>query len=206
MATTSRQLKFLKIDIQWGVQPGKGGGTQNSRFTVALAEKKWATTNWMDGSPEDVATPQLSHLLTLASMLDNSGKDTVAPMIVAVRARTANNGSFPVTQSIIDRWEAVEQRHGLQSGLEKLGTRRNSISELSSVMHLRPLDPIIIDKCIVSIQSAQFGKVILLAFSDGSVQYRDRFTFNELYAEPDLGSVFNLRQVGWVFPDDCQCT
>lgn len=149
--------------------------------------------------------PEVSHLLTLPSILDNAGKDTVPPMVVSVRSRTSNNDSGPATQSIIDRWEAVEQRHNVQAAVEQLGNRRNSISsEPSTAIHMRPLDPIVIDKCIVGLQSAHFGKVVIISFSDGSIQYRDRFSFNELYTERELASVLNLRQVGWVFPDDCQ--
>ena len=148
--------------------------------------------------------PEVSHLLALPSILDSTGKDTVPPMVVSVRSRTSNNDSSPATQSIIDRWEAVEQRHNVQSAVEQLGNRRNSISsEPSTTIRLRPLDPIIIDKCIIGLQPAHFGKAVILCFSDGTIQYRDRFTFNELYTEREVNSVLNLRQVGWTFPEDC---
>lgn len=205
LVTTSRQLKLLKIDIQWGAQPGKTGGAQNTRFTAALSEKHWATTSWIDDSPGNVSMPEVSHLLTLPSLLDNTGKDTVPPMVVSVRSRTSNNDGGPATQSIIDRWEAMEQRHNVQSAVEQLGNRRNSISEPSTAIRMRPLDPIVIDKCIVGLQSVQFGKVVIITFSDGSIQHRDRFTFDELYTEREVGAVSNLRQVGWTFPDECQC-
>lgn len=206
MVTASRQLKFLKVELHWGAQPSKGGGMQNTRFTASLVEKHCATTGWIDESAEDAAAPEVSHLLALPSVLDATGKDTVPPMIISVRTRAANSGSYPVMQSIIDRWEAVEQRHNLQSAVEQLGNRRNSISsEPSSTTRMRPLESVAIDKCVVGLQSSQFGRVIILSFSDGSVQHRDRFTFNEIYTERAITGISSLCQVGWAFPSDSPC-
>ena len=207
--TTSKQLKFLRIDLRWGAQPGKSASARTStQFTAALAEKHLATTSWMDDTAEDLSMPEVSHLLTLPSLLDNTGKDMVPPMVISVRARISDNGSYPATtQSIIDRWEAVEQqRHHVHSALEQLGNRRNSISsETSPTTYLRQLEPIVIDRCVVGLQSTQFGKIVVITFSDGSVQHRDRFTFDEIYTEREVGAIFNLRQVGWTFPDESRC-
>lgn len=206
LVTAARQIEFVRIDIQWIVQAGKERGSQDTRFNAGLVEKHCATTTWVGDSPEDASTPEVTHLLVLPSMLDKTGKDTVPPMVVSVRARTSDAGSLPAAQCIIDRWEAVEQRPNLQSAIEQLGNRRNSVSsEPSSSFHMRPLEPIIIDKCAVGVQSAHFGRVVILTFSDGSVQYRDRFSFEEIYKENEYSSVMSLRQVGFTFPDDCQC-
>ncbi|KAF4123420.1 hypothetical protein GMORB2_6121 [Geosmithia morbida] len=206
MITTARQLQFVRVDIQWVVQPGKERGSQDTRFNAGLVAKSCAITSWADDTPEQVSTPEVTNLLVLPSVTDKAGKETVPPMVVTTRARTTSPGTFPAAQTIINRWEAREQNHKLQSAVRQLGNRRNSTaSEPASSMSLNPLEPILIDKCVIGLQSAQFGKAVILTFSDGSVQHRDRSTFEEIYTEREYASVMNLQQVGFTFPDDWQC-
>lgn len=206
MATTSRQLRLFKIDLQWQTQVPKGGHPQNARFNLTLSKKHWATTSWLDDIPEQLSTPELSHLHTVPSLLDDTGSNTLDPMVISVRSRTPNDTSFPLVQSVVERWEAVEDKHGLQSALQQLANRRNSIpSEPPTTVQMVPLQPTIFDKCIIGVQTSQFGKVIILTFADGSVQYRDRETFQELYLTRETQSVSHLKQLGWIFPEDSQC-
>lgn len=205
LATAAKQLKLIKVEIQWSAQPGKTGGAQNARFSVVLTEKHLATTSWCVDS-EDASGSHLSHLLALPSMLDNTGKNMVPPLVITVRSRAQSSGSFSAHQTVIDRWEAVEVRHHLHPAIEQLGNRRNSTaSESTPGVFLRPLEPTVLPKTVISIQSAQFGKIIILTFSDGSVEYRDRFTFQELFTEQDVSVVSNLRQFGWTFAADGPC-
>lgn len=127
-------------------------------------------------------------------------------MVISVRPKPPNETSFSMAQSIIERWEAVDEKHDLQAALEQLGNRRNSVSSDSpATVHMRPLPPLIIDKCLVGIQTSQFGKVVVLIFADGSVQHRDRENFQELYTMRETQSVTHLKQLGWIFPEDSQC-
>lgn len=207
LTTTLGQLKFVKVEIQWGTAPVKTAGPQGTRYSATLVEKHCATTSWASDSPEDASMPQISHLLALPSILDNSGKNMVPPIVVSVRSRPPNSGPISAAQSIIDRWEAVEQRPNLHSAIEQLGNRRNSISsEPSNGISMSSLDPVNISKCIVGIQSAQFEKVVIITFSDGTIEYRDRFTFEEIYNARETSKVSNLRQVGWDFADEIPCT
>ena len=214
VATTSLKLKLLKLEIQWG-GPGssseKNPMPQNARLNPALVETHLASASWIhSGSNEpsnDASMAELSHLQMLPSLLDNTGKSTVPPMIVTVRLRVPAEGSYQGPQSILDRWEAVEKRQNLHPAFDQLGNRKNSApSELPNAMQLRKLDPIVIDKAVVGFQAIQFGKVLVLTMSDGTVEYRDRFTFEEVYAAEDLTKVMNLRQVGWAYTDDGPCT
>lgn len=198
---------MLKIDIKWDVfNPGNNAAPQNPRLKVTLNEIQSTTTSWTLDSVEDGSTPEISHLLTLPSLLDPTGSNMVPPMILSVRSRASITGSFPVAQTTIDRWEAIEQRNGLHSAVEQLGNRRNGIAfDSSSGTRLQALEPIVIPKCVVGLQSSHFGKVIVMAFSDGTVEYRDRFTFHELYTEQDVTTISNLRQAGWNFTNDGIC-
>lgn len=70
---------------------------------------------------------------------------------------------------------------------------------------LRKLDSIVVAKVVISIHTMQLGKVICFAFSDGTVQYRDRVTMNEVYNEHNLSSIMSPHQVGFQFTNDTPC-
>lgn len=138
--------------------------------------------------------------------MDHTGKNTAPPMIIAIRSRAPNEGSYQMAQSTVDRWEAIEQRQTLHAAFEQLGSRRNSISsDLPNGMRLRKLDPIVMNKVVIGFHAIHFGKVLVLAFADGTIEYRDRFSFEELYNTEDTNKVMNLRQVGWRFEDEGPC-
>jgi mediator of RNA polymerase II transcription subunit 16 len=51
------------------------------------------------------------------------------------------------------------------------------------------------------------GKVIFLAYADGSVEYRDRLTMTETFNDGDLERVWHLSQIGFSYTEDepCMC-
>ncbi|KAL7786186.1 mediator complex, subunit Med16 [Trichoderma ceciliae] len=214
VATSSKQLRLLKIEIQWGgpgSQPDKNPLPQNARLSPSLVEKHLAATTWLQTGPgeadNDSSMAELSHLHVLPSIMDNTGKSTAPPMIVAIRTRAPANGSYQVAQTVIDRWEAVvEPRHNLHLAFEQLGSRRNSDApEQTAHTRLRKLEPIIINKVLISFQTIQFGKVLVCTMADGTIEYRDRYTFEEIYATENTSKVMTLRQVGWTFGEDGPC-
>ncbi|RGP70630.1 mediator of rna polymerase ii transcription subunit 16 [Fusarium sporotrichioides] len=212
LATTSKQLRLVKIEIQWGQasQADKVPGRPAGNLSPSLVEKHLATTNWLQGGPGDPSLDtsmiELSHLEVLPSILDNTGKNPTSPMIVTVKSRTPSEGSYQVAQSVLDRWEIVEQRQNLSSAWEQLGSRRNSISsELPPVTQLRKVSPVISNKVVVAFHTLTFGKILVLAFADGTVEYRDRLTFDEIYTTQEFNKIMNLRQVGWTFTDEGPC-
>jgi mediator of RNA polymerase II transcription subunit 16 len=149
---------------------------------------------------------ELSHIEVLPSVMDNTGKNPTSPMVVTVRSRTPSEGSYQVAQSVLDRWEVVEQKQNLSSAWEQLGSRRNSISsELPPVTQLRKVTHITSNKVVVAFHTLTFGKILVLAFADGTVEYHDRYTFDEIYTAQELDKVMNLRQVGWTFTDEGPC-
>lgn len=212
IATSSGQLKILKIEIQWG-GPGSSSDKampQNARLNPALVETHVASTDWLCSGPndanQDISMAELSHLHLLPAVMDNTGSSTVPPVIVTVRSRVSPDGSYEGAQSVLDRWEATEAKQNLHPTFEQLGNRRNSISsDLPNVTRLRKLDPVTINKAVIGIQPIQFGKILILSMSDGSIEFRDRFTFEEVYATEDTSKVMNLRQVGWSFSDEGPC-
>ncbi|EQL03843.1 Mediator of RNA polymerase II transcription subunit 16 [Ophiocordyceps sinensis CO18] len=212
VATSALSLKLLKLEIQWGAGPASSSDNnpmpQNARLNPVLVVAHLASTSWLQSGPNeatpDASAAELSQLHVLPSLMDHG--NTVPPMIVAIRSRATAEGSFQTAQSVLDRWAAVEERQGLHTAFQQLWSRRNSISsDLPNATGLRKLESIFINKVVVGFQVIQLGKVLLLTMSDGTVEYRDRFSFEELYVTGDLTKVMSLRQVGWNFPEDGPC-
>ncbi|GAB0136152.1 hypothetical protein EsDP_00004464 [Epichloe bromicola] len=213
IATSSCQLKLLKIEIQWagpGSSSEKNTMPQNARLNPALVETHVASVNWLctgsNDTDHDAAIAELSFVQILPTVMDSSGSSTVPYMILTVRSRAAGEGNFQAAQSILDRWEAAESKQGLDPAFEQLGNRRHSTSsEPPSITKLKKLKPVVINKVVIGLQIIHFGKTLLLTMSDGSLEYRDRFTFEEVYAGQDFAKIMTLRQAGWSFSDDGPC-
>ncbi|RSL56616.1 hypothetical protein CEP53_006736 [Fusarium sp. AF-6] len=212
LATSSKQLRLVRIEIHWGQtpQPDKASGRPAGNLNPSLVEKHLATTNWLQGGPgdsnNDAFMAELSHLEVLPSLMDSTGMNTTPPMVVVVRSRTSSEGPYQMAQSFIDRWEAVESKQHLHKAFEQLGGRRNSLSsELPSITQLRKIAPVVINKVAIAFHTLHFSKVLVLAFADGTVEFRDRLTFEELYTNQDTTKVINLRQLGWTFADEGPC-
>ncbi|KHN99933.1 Mediator of RNA polymerase II transcription subunit 16 [Metarhizium album ARSEF 1941] len=213
IATSSRQLKLLKIEVQWagpGSSSEKNTMPPNARLNPALVETHVASTSWLCPGPSetnyDASIAELSFLHLLPAIMDSTGSSTAPPLIVTVRSRYVGDGSFQSIQSVLDRWEAFESKQGLDPAFEQLGNRRNSVSsDLANVTRLKKLESVVINKGVIGIQDIQYKRVLIFAMSDGSIEYRDRFTFEELYAHEDLNKVMTMRQVGWTFSDNEPC-
>ncbi|KAF5595847.1 mediator of rna polymerase ii transcription subunit 16 [Fusarium subglutinans] len=204
VATTSKQLKLIRIEIQWGQasQADKATGRPAGNLSPSLVEKHLATTNWLQGGPGDssldISMIELSHLEVIPSLVDSTGKNTTPPLVVTTRSRTPTESSYQGSQSVVDRWEAIEQKQNLPSAYEQLGGRRNSISsELPAVTQLQKVAPVTANKVVVAFQTTSFGKILVLAFADGTVEYRDRLTFEELYTTQELNKLGEDGKIKW---------
>ena len=209
ITTATKKLKVIKLEIQWagpGAVQEKTQLSQTARLNPSLVEDHLASIDWLQ-MVDEPSLPEFTSLQALASIVDNAGKAGPA-LIIGARARSSGVGGFEMTQTIIDRWECVEHKQSVQTAFEQIGSRRNSVStvqELPVSMRLKRLDPVTINKTVIGMQVSQFGKVLVLIMSDGSVEHRDRFTFEELYTTTDESRIMNLKQAGWTFSEEGPC-
>jgi mediator of RNA polymerase II transcription subunit 16, fungi type len=70
---------------------------------------------------------------------------------------------------------------------------------------LRRLESVVLSKIVIAVTSIQFGKAFCISFNDGTVEYRDRFTMNEIYSENSIDRVTSLRQIGFSLQDEMPC-
>ncbi|KAH8884552.1 RNA polymerase II mediator complex subunit Sin4 [Thozetella sp. PMI_491] len=217
LATASKQLKVIRTNIRWGkpdasekqVPPG------SVHLSPTLEDRHIATTSWLQHgpseSPLDQQMSQLSHIEVLPSCLEGlptPGQTWAPAVVLTVRSYIPPDSSAygHEVQSIIDRWEILnEQTQQVHDAFEQLGLKNGSGASPPAMCRLHKLPSIVIPKIILSIHTMQFGKVICFAFSDGTIQYRDRLTMDEIYNEHDVSRIISPHQVGFQFGDETPC-
>ncbi|KAF6814593.1 mediator of rna polymerase ii transcription subunit 16 [Colletotrichum sojae] len=217
LATASKQLKVARVAIHWGLPQSQSDNKPppgSQPLNPILQEKHIVVSSWLPNgpatSPVDSSMTQLSHLEILPSTTDLTGQGWAPPVILTIRTHLPTpNTPFQETQSIIDKWEVInDQPQKLHPAFEQLGNRRNSTGSVPTPKpssRLKKHDPVVINKAVVGVHTLQYGRVVCLAFSDGSVEYRDRFSLHEVYNEINLDRVMTLNQVGFAFQDDSPC-
>ncbi len=50
-----------------------------------------------------------------------------------------------------------------------------------------------------------FGKILSFYYNDGSVEYRDRFTMQELYREANLDRMYSVLEAGFSHSGEPSC-
>ncbi|EAQ92567.1 hypothetical protein CHGG_00802 [Chaetomium globosum CBS 148.51] len=206
-------LRIVRVGIQWGLpQVDKQVLSQSQPLRPSLRESHVAVTSWVQyGSSEsavDASVSRLSHIEILPSAHTAQSQPMHPPVVLTVRSYVPQDASSyqQESQSIIDRWEVLsDQPQALVPAFEQLGSKNGNTSALPTLTHLRKLEPIILPKVVVAVTTTQFGRVLCFAFSDGTVQYRNRFTMDEIYNELNTDSIMHPLQVGFHFVNDTPC-
>ena len=218
MVTASRQLKVVRAAIGWNpVQPEKQTPHQGQQLNPNLQHKPAAVTTWLQHNDEesqlDISSTQISHIEILPSALLPGSNQWQPPLVVVVReyVPTPSTANFsPEPQSIINRWELLVEspQQPLHPAFEQLGfksSQANNQHGNQGTTRLHRLSTITLNKLVVSVQTIQQGRVICFFFSDGTQQYRDRFTFEEVFNEPNLARISALQHAGFQFVDPVPC-
>jgi mediator of RNA polymerase II transcription subunit 16 len=214
LATASKQLKVLRVQIQWSQQQAgdKQAPPHNQPLNPVMKVRHVAMTSWFEYGPTDsrfdTSMAQLSHIEVLSQAPEGPPAPNMSwspAVILTVRSYIASDNSpyNQEQQSIVDRWELQDRPEKLHPMFEQLSL--GSQSALPAGTRLRKLEPIILPKVIVSVHVMQLGKVVCFGFSDGTVQYRDRYTMNEIYNEPSVERIMTPTQVGFQFTEEKPC-
>lgn len=156
-----------------------------------------------DSDTHDTARVQLSHLEIMGPTPGPPQIPNVPGVLAVFSNRNADGQSF----SVISRWCLKESPSTLHPSFDQLGVRRGSVSSSTTPeLELYRLDDVIIDKCVISISLVTSGTVVALAFTDGSLDLRDRYSFNPLQNHPpNKDLVTNMVQAGFSFPPGAPC-
>ncbi|KAG0639827.1 mediator complex, subunit Med16 [Tuber brumale] len=204
--TLSKQLRVYRIVINWPQpnQPNQPHTVLPNPPTLVIKHLKIEDCACpADSSTHDVSRAQLTHLETLAPTPAPVDIHT-APGVLAVFANKKADGE---TFSVICRWSLKETPCTLHPSFDQMGVRRSSVSSPTiSELELYRMDDVVMDKCIIGVSQVTSGTVIALAFSDGSLELRDRCNLNQLRDQStNKNVVMNMMQAGFAFPPGEPC-
>ncbi|KAI1859795.1 hypothetical protein JX265_010244 [Neoarthrinium moseri] len=216
MATSSKQLQVVQVVLNWGMpsqENMKGGLPQNQTLNPSLMGRPVAISTWLPGGPSeshlDAAMTRLSLLEFIPTTFDSASRTWHPPLVVTVRSfvPTPDTPYNQETQSVIDTWEVIlNQDQTMHHAFENLGSRRNSTGSSPSVtQRLKRLDPIIVNKIIIGITVVRMGTVVCFSYSDGTVEYRDRITMNEVWTAPKLDRINSVHEAGFTHSGEPSC-
>lgn len=222
----------MKLSIQWGQAAADKQPPGTVPLNPSLTDRRLASTSWHQLGPNDSASDASMGLLSaiemLPSTLESDAQSWSPPLILIVRSHVGSPDSpYQETQSTIDRWQVLtDQKQSVHPAFLSLGgQRQNSAPELpvrpahmsvastvklltasaQTTTRLRRQESITFNKAIVGLQPITQGKVVCVTFADGTVEYRDRLTMAEIYAEPNTERVMSMHQVGFSFTDPSPC-
>ncbi|KAK0128828.1 mediator complex subunit [Cadophora gregata] len=214
-ATTSMQLRTVRALIDWGQPKVEKAPPQALPLNPTIRSKHLAGTSWVPDGPNDPmnvsrsdsSMVQLSHLELLPPTADNNGSPVPAT-IVAIRSSLPSLTSHynQDVHSTIDRWEIQEPSPRAHPSFEQLSSRRNSTGVAPPpVAYMKKLESITVNKIAVAMETMNTGRVIVVAYSDSSVEYRDRRNMLETFNDNNLDRVWHLSQIGFSYTEDEPC-
>ncbi|KFY19349.1 hypothetical protein V493_08002, partial [Pseudogymnoascus sp. VKM F-4281 (FW-2241)] len=214
-ATTAKKLSIARVAIKWGspaTNPPDRPPANPALNTVTptIIIRLLSDTNWMDGSASDNSDPfqlspsmaALSHLSILSPSPDGPGGRPTLPTVITIRSHlpTPLSQYNQDTHSLINRWELSEASPSVHPAFEQLSARRNSIgSKPGPSPSLKKQEGFTSNKVVIWLETICFERILCVAYSDGSVEYRDRSSLAELYTLGGLDKFSHISQIGFTY-------
>lgn len=212
LATNMRQLRIIRVVIKWGTKSVDKPGTANQmQIAPHMMFKHIAVTSWLetrDSSNLLSSTNILSGLYVLPPAPDAPSGNADRTTVLAMRHHVPSTASQynQDVSTIFDRWELQGSTQTMHGAFEELSSRRNSsVAQPAKAMTFQRLETIAVPKLAVALDTIVFDRILVISYSDGSVEYRNRWTMAELYTEGGLDQFSHLSQAGFMIMDDEPC-
>ncbi|KAI1000695.1 hypothetical protein K3495_g7503 [Podosphaera aphanis] len=213
-ATASKQLRTVRALIDWNLPKVEKVPVVKITLNPTIKTKHLAVTTWAPEIPLDVpheinlssSMAQLSHIRFLQPASD-SNANLVPPTILTARSYLPIPSSQfnSEVQTVFDRWEVSEKQLSLHPAFEQLGIRRNNAALITSVPYLKKVESVTVNKIALGVEVINYGKIIFISYSDGSIEYRERVKFKEIYNDGNVNKVWHLFQIGYVYGEAEPC-
>lgn len=205
-------IRLVQVDINWNLSPDF---KLNNNMRPILTAKNLCSTTWDSTAPATAPGPSYSqsselrptHVELLPAVGD--GKDKHPPELFIVLSRPSAPNSFQPPVTVIHRWQALtQQKQDLCASLDTLAAGKNpddADATRQQSTRLQPSEPCSISKALINMHSTSHHRVLVLSYADGSAEYRDRRTMEELYAQPTPERLSALQQAGFKFEKQIEC-
>lgn len=197
----SRRLRVYTITIEWNaVQQTRPNGQPVYRVAPSL---EIAHTSSLDNVSAQLAdTARLSHLSIFAPVpeyADTSFRSHLTVLATFTQALPSVDDSHqhPNAFTTIARWHIEDVVPTLHESFGKLKMNMGSAPIMSPIKILERQPDIGTNKLILSIQSMNSDTIIAFVTSDGTIEFRERGSWNIIEAFGDTTFTSSLAQAGF---------
>jgi mediator of RNA polymerase II transcription subunit 16 len=206
----AKRIRMLAISVEWNVsQQARPNGHPSIRVNPSLDIVHLAGLDNVTAQHADLA--QLSGLTLLPAVPDSSPDQPLPslPTIVATFTHAALPSS--TTQQLVERFTTIS-RWQLESVFptmhESFGNLKQNVNATPALppnQCLQRLPDQITMKLVLSLKSTSSGTLLAFVMSDGSVEFRDRNTFNIIEPSMDTTIASSLSQSGFEHESGFHC-
>lgn len=206
----AKRFRMLAISIEWNVsQQARPNGQPSIRLNPSLDVVHLAGLE--NVAAQHAELTQLTGLTLLPSAPDFSIDQQLPslPTIVATFTHAALPSS--TSQHLVERFTAISrwQLESIHSNMhESFGNLKQNASATPTLppnQCLQRLPDQITMKLVLSLKPTSFGTLLVFIMSDGSVEFRDRNTFNIIEPSMDTTIASSLPQSGFEHESGFHC-
>ncbi|MCJ1321765.1 mediator complex subunit [Xylographa vitiligo] len=215
--TAGKQLRLYRATIDWQQSTGKDQIASGPKISFQHLETIDACCPMLDYTTQNQETyilpsseAQLSHLELLPQAADPRSKESASPTILATFSYLPNQysvtGVREQSYTILSRWVMRNVESTLHTVFGSLTSKKsNSPVRIKESAALVRLQDVRIDHVAIDLQQILLSSTIAVAYSDGSVDFRDRFTMQNMAIDEEPDKTTSLIQVGFGFQDTDPC-
>ncbi|KAK8250509.1 mediator complex, subunit Med16 [Phyllosticta capitalensis] len=211
--TVAGAIHVYRVKITWNAQPGKPGTPildvlpLKTELNCAVQVTDLGGGDAALGASAKITYPaKLTHLEFIPSGPETGPFEPSHPTILAIFAHTPPPITSIMDQtqsqqppfSILSRWELHENRHNLVFGFESIKKRSHNSAERREVT-LKRLPDMMMATATIGLFCLNFYTRFAFCQSDGTVEFRDRYSMEVLSADMNSNTVTSLVQAGFSF-------
>ncbi|MCJ1388619.1 mediator complex subunit [Xylographa bjoerkii] len=215
--TAGKQLRLYRAAIDWQQPTGKdqlASGPRISFQHLETIDDCCPMLDYITQNQETYILPsseaQLSHLELLPQAADPRSKESASPTILATFSYLPNhytdNEIREQPYTILSRWVMRNVESTLHTAFGSLTSKKsNSPVRLKESAALVRLQDVRVEHIAIDLQQINLSTALAVAYSDGSVDFRDRFTMQNMVPDEEPDKVTSLIQVGFGFQATDPC-
>ncbi|KAI9759075.1 MAG: mediator complex subunit [Chaenotheca gracillima] len=210
--TISYEFRLYRLGINWNAQPDPKAALapviEVHHLKISFPPLHSNMLSSLEGGDVEVASSELTHLEMVPVSPQTETSPQAPPTILAVYSRLPrpDDPDAEGPSTTILRYELVSEPQRLHSSFDQLASKKKGTSSADErALDLRQRESLSISKTILFLQTNPADESYLLAYSDGSVEFRHGRSMEIIAFNNDFKTVAGLPHVGFGMPPDEPC-
>ena len=213
----SRRLKLYKIRVNFDCVPSEDNRHMSIRGAQLAVEhldidNHCSSQPTSDSNhivpPQGIVRAQLSSLSFIPVPSTDTTQQSTEFQILGVFTHVDSQSmgqQLSASCSVIARWNIDEKTHGLHEAFSSIESKSEKRTMTDTTIGLTRLIDVVVPKVILSTMITNFETSLVLASSDGSVEFRDRETLEMILPDGNDSHVSSLSQAGFTYLSSDRC-